>query len=167
MERAADQPGDRTLVIERVLDAPRAAVWRCWSEADLLKQWYCPKPWSVIHAEIDLRPGGRMHVVMGGPEGERIDCPGALLEVVPGRRLVFTDGYDADFVPRPDPFMTGFVDLADTEVGGTRMRWGARHATAEAAERHREMGFEQGWNAAADQLQELARSLAVAPDDAG
>ena len=59
---------EHTLVIERVLGAPRTAVWRCWTEADLLKQWFCPKPWEVAEADFDLRPGGRMNCVMQGPK---------------------------------------------------------------------------------------------------
>ena len=59
----------RTLKIIRHLIAPRAHVWRCWSEGALLKQWYCPKPWKVSIAEIDVRPGGTSYIVMNGPEG--------------------------------------------------------------------------------------------------
>jgi|GEM_PF-66080 len=157
-----DRPDNRTLILKRIIDAPRAAVWRCWSEPDLLKEWYCPKPWRVSEADIDLQPGGRMTVVMEGPEGERIDCPGILLEVIPGRRLTFTDAYREGFVPAPDPFMTGFVELEAVGDGRTSLTWGARHATPEAAERHLEMGFEAGWSAASDQLQDLAASRPVA-----
>ena len=38
---------ERELVVDRVLRAPRASVWRCWTEPELLKQWFCPKPWFV------------------------------------------------------------------------------------------------------------------------
>ena len=62
-----------TLHIDRVLNAPKAAVWRCWTEADLVKQWFCPKPWTVPEADFDLRPGGRMNTVMQGPDGTRVE----------------------------------------------------------------------------------------------
>ena len=42
--RAAD---DRTLVLDRHLDAPRAALWRCWAEPALLTRWFTPAPWST------------------------------------------------------------------------------------------------------------------------
>ena len=38
---------ERDLVLSMVLDAPRASVYRCWTEAELLKQWFAPKPWST------------------------------------------------------------------------------------------------------------------------
>jgi uncharacterized protein YndB with AHSA1/START domain len=152
-------PNELTLVVDRVLDARQEVVWRCWTDPDLLKQWYCPKPWRVPEADLDVRPGGRFNTVMAGPDGERVDNAGCYLEVVPGERLVFTDGYTEGFIPAPSQFMTGFVVLEDAPGGRTRQRWGARHGSREAAEQHLEMGFEQGWNAAADQLEALAKSL--------
>jgi uncharacterized protein YndB with AHSA1/START domain len=150
----------RHLSITRTFAAPRAAVWRCWTDMDLLKQWFCPKPWFVSRAEWDLRPGGATLTVMNGPNGEEMANPGQLLEIVEGERLVFTDAFVGDWVPGAEaPFMVGHVDLSDTPEGGTRMVWGARHWTDEATEQHRSMGFEAGWNAAADQLDALASSL--------
>jgi len=147
------------LSVRRTLDAPRAAVWRCWVEPQLLKQWYCPRPWSVSHAEMDVRPGGASYVVMNGPNGEEQRIPGQYLEVVAGERLVFTDAFDGDWRPAGKPFMVGFVELRDAPGGGTDMLWGARHWNAADREQHLAMGFEQGWNAAADQLNALAKTL--------
>ncbi len=86
------------LQIDRTFKAPRKAIWRCWTETDLLKQWFCPKPWGVEHAEFDLKPGGKSMVIMKGPNGERFENPGCWLEVVPMERLVFTE----IFAPFPD-----------------------------------------------------------------
>lgn len=152
-------PNELTFVIDRVMDVPRAALWRCWTEGELLKPWFCPKPWAVPEADMDVRPGGRFNTVMAGPNGERVENKGSFLEVVDGERLVFTDAYAEDFVPTPQHFMTGFVVLEDAPGGKTRFRWGARHASAETFEKHREMGLEQGWNAVADQLEDFAKSL--------
>lgn len=161
MTAQGEKAGDFSLEIERVIRAPRATVWRCWTEPELLMQWYCPAPWKVTSAEIDLVPGGRMNCVMEGPnEGERHDLTGMLLEVVPLERLTFTDGYSEGFVPRANPFMTGYVRLADHGEGETKMVWGARHSSAEDMQKHLDMGFEQGWSAAARQLDELAHSMA-------
>lgn len=153
------QEAPLTLLIERIIDAPRHDVWRCWTETDLLKQWFCPKPWHVPEAEFDLRPGGRMNTVMTGPNGERHENFGIWLEVVPEKRLVFTDGYREGFMPAASHFMTGFVELSDTDTGGTKMTWGARHNDEATLKKHLEMGFEEGWKAASAQLEELAKTL--------
>ena len=150
---------DLTLSITRLIDAPRGAVWRCWTEEALLKQWFCPKPWTVPEADFDVKPGGRMNTTMAGPDGERFANVGCFLEVVPRERLVFTDAFAEGFMPRAAPFMTGVVELSDAGGGRTRMVWSARHATAEARQKHIEMGFEPGWNAAADQLEALAQTV--------
>jgi uncharacterized protein YndB with AHSA1/START domain len=151
----------RTLSITRHFKAPRAAVWRCWNEGDLLKQWYSPKPWRVSVAEIDVRPGGKSHIVMNGPEGDQVNTiNGQYLEVVDGVSQTFTDAFVGDWMPGSSvPFMVGYVILSDAPDGGTNMEWGARHWSDEAAEQHKTMGFEFGWNAAADQLDALSQSL--------
>ncbi len=149
----------KDLRLDIVIDAPRAAVWRCWTEPELIQQWFCPKPWRVSHAEIDARAGGRMNTVMEGPNGERFENVGAWLEVEHERRLTFTDGYSEGFVPASSHFMTGYLELADAPGGKTHMIWGARHASAEDTEKHLQMGFMEGWQAAALQLEELAATL--------
>jgi uncharacterized protein YbaA (DUF1428 family)/uncharacterized protein YndB with AHSA1/START domain len=156
---------EHTLTLERILAAPRRAVWRCWTEGELLKQWFCPRPWTVPEADFDLRVGGRMNTVMAGPNGERFDNQGIWLAIEPFRRLVFTDAYTENFVPSAQAFMTGIVELADTADGHTRMTWSARHATAEARARHLDMGWEAGWNAAVDQLDALAQTMLPNPTE--
>lgn len=159
MTDATNAPNGNELSIRRTIDAPRAAVWRCWVEPALLKQWYCPKPWYVSHAELDVRPGGASLVVMNGPNGEENRIPGQYLEVVAGERLIFTDAFAGDWVPAGKPFMVGFVELRDAAGGRTDMLWGARHWSAADRDQHLAMGFEKGWNAAADQLITLAQTL--------
>jgi uncharacterized protein YndB with AHSA1/START domain len=152
----------RELSITHHIHAPRDIVWRCWTEAELLKQWYCPRPWRVTHAEIDLRPGGRANSVFEGPNGERHDNHGVYLDIVPGERLVFTDAFTEGFIPKDGaPFMTGFVQLTDGPDGGTTMLWGARHWSADDKAKHEAVGFKEGWTAAAMQLDELARKVAA------
>lgn len=150
------------LHIVRELNAPRDAVWRCWTEASLLEQWYCPKPWRVTDAVIDIRPGGRSSMMFNGPDGEKMPQNGMYLYVDPARTLIFTDAYTEGFVPQPTSFMTGYVLLEDLAGGITKMIWGAKHATEEGMKQHQDMGFETGWNAAADQLNELAQTVATA-----
>ncbi|MEQ8443080.1 MAG: SRPBCC domain-containing protein [Alphaproteobacteria bacterium] len=151
------------LELQRTIDAPRYTVWRCWTEPDLLKKWYCPKPWMVTEAEVDLTPGGIMRTVMQGPDGTQIDVDGIFLEVVDGERLTFTDGYGKGFVPRETSFMTGYVVLADAPGGKTTLTWGARHTTEDDKQKHLEMGFEPGWSAASEQLNDLAKTIADDP----
>lgn len=150
---------DRELRLELTLNAPRDKVWRCWTEMPLLDQWYCPRPWRAVFSEVDLRAGGTTRCVMKGPGGESHESNGVYLEVVPERRLVFTDAYTQGWVPAGEPFFTGIIELEDDGNGGTRYTAIARHWTADASRRHAEMGFHDGWTAAARQLEALAATL--------
>ncbi len=153
----AEDPRD--LHLTRDLDAPRANVWRCWTEPELMKRWFTPVPWSTTHAEIDLRPGGSNLVVMRGPDGEEQTHRGVYLEVVPGERLVMTDAFRSAWEPSERPFMTAIVTLADAGQGRTRYTARVRHWTLEDRQAHESMGFHAGWGKAAEQLEAVARSL--------
>jgi uncharacterized protein YndB with AHSA1/START domain len=149
---------DHELVLTRLIPVPRAKLWRCWTEPELLKQWFCPKPWRVTVADLDVRPGGYSRITMQGPNGETSPGDGVYLEVVPNERLVFTDAYTAGWRPTEKPFMTGIVTFED-EGGQTRYTARARHWSAADREAHEKMGFHEGWGMATDQLTELARRL--------
>ncbi|RDE05865.1 SRPBCC family protein [Sphingomonas aracearum] len=144
------------LAIERLMDAPVGAVWRAF--ADHLGECWCPRPWRAEIVAQELRPGGRSAMVMHGPDGEKMPQEGVYLEVVPDRRVVFTDAFASGWVPQ-GPFMVGFLELTP-EGERTRYRAGARHWTAEACDQHKAMGFEAGWGAVAAQCEEVARRLA-------
>ena len=152
-------PADkRELLLTRLIDAPPASVFRCWTEPELIVQWFTPPPWKTIHAEIDLRAGGASLIVMQGPDGTEMPNHGVYLEVVRHERLVFTDAYSAGWVPADKPFFTGILTFED-EGGKTRYTARARHWTVEDCDQHEKMGFHEGWGVATDQLAALAASL--------
>lgn len=150
---------ENQLVLERILDAPRKNLWRCWTEPELLKQWFCPKPWYVSEARLDLRPGGEFFTLMNGPDGEQFGEPGVFLEVVENEKLVFTDAFRPGWRPAGRPFMAAEVLFADAGDGKCRYVARAMHWSAEARKEHESMGFHEGWGKAADQLEALARTL--------
>ncbi|HRK19886.1 MAG TPA: SRPBCC family protein [Hyphomicrobiaceae bacterium] len=147
------------LLFARDIAAPRDKVWRCWTEPQLLKQWFCPKPWYVSDARIDVRPGGEFYTLMNGPDGQQFGEPGVYLDVEPGRRLVFTDAFRPGWVPASRAFTVATVTFDDLAGGATRYEARVRHWSAEARAEHENMGFQEGWGKAADQLEALAKSL--------
>lgn len=144
------------LAVERFIDAAPDTVWRVMTGR--MGEWFCPVPWRAEVVEQDFRPGGRSALVMHGPNGEAMPQEGVFLDVVPGRRMSFTDAFSVGWVPQ-GPFMVGTFELTP-EGGGTRYRASARHWTEDAMKQHEAMGFTQGWGAVADQLAALCEAQA-------
>ncbi len=148
----------RELVLTRLIDASPEKLYRCWTEPELLKQWFAPKPWSVPRVINDVRPGGACTVVMADEAGNEYPNPGQYVEIVPNRKLVFTDAYVGDWQPSEKPFFTVTISF-EPEGGRTRYTATARHWTVEDKQAHEKMGFHEGWGLCATQLEELAKSL--------
>lgn len=152
-------PSARELVLKRTINAPRAKLFRAWTEPELMKKWFAPLPWTTPHAEIDLRPGGANLIVMRSPEGQDFPNRGVYLEVVKDRKLVFTDAYERAWEPSQKPFMTVILTFEDAPDGGTLYTATVRHWSVADRETHEQMGFHQGWGQCADQLAELVAQI--------
>lgn len=155
---ASASEGAHELVLTRVVEASRDKLYRAWTEPDLLKRWFAPKPYTTPEAELDVRPGGASRIVMRSPEGQDMPMHGVYLEVVPNEKLVFTDAYVRAWEPSAKPFMTVILTLAD-EGRGTRYTARVLHWTAEDREAHEKMGFHQGWGQCLDQLTEMVATF--------
>jgi uncharacterized protein YndB with AHSA1/START domain len=60
---------ERTMVLQRVIKAPRAVVWGAWMNPETLPQWWGPDGFSCRTQRIDLRAGGEWVFDMIGPDG--------------------------------------------------------------------------------------------------
>ena len=83
----------RTIVIERELDAPRDLVWRVWTDPDEVSRWWGPEHFSAPRdkIELDLRPGGVWRITMVGPDGQEYPSDGRFRVVEPPERLSFAE----------------------------------------------------------------------------
>ena len=150
---------ERELVISRIIEAPRANVYRAWTEPELLKQWFCPRPWTTPFIEVDVRPGGSNRFVMRDPDGNEFPNSGVYLEVVENERIVFTDAFTEAWKPSDKPFFTGIIELEDAGEGRTKYTARARHWTDADREAHEKMGFHEGWGTVVSQLEDYAQRL--------
>lgn len=149
MERPFDPVLD--LRLERDVPLPPEKVWEAYVTPALLKQWFCPLPWTVSECQIDLRPGGIFRTVMRSPEGQDFPYAGRYVEIVPNRRLVWTDAQPAD-LPADHPSIVATITMEPDGKGGTRYVAIASHKDADARVAHEKMGFYEGWGKALDQL---------------
>lgn len=56
------------LVVTRLFEAPVEAVWKAWSDADLVRRWWGPKAFTCPVARMDFRVGGTSLVCMRAPK---------------------------------------------------------------------------------------------------
>ncbi len=147
-----------TLSFERKVDASPADLYRGWTDGETMLKWFTPKPWKTTSAHVDLRHGGAFATTMEGPNGEKNEGEGCVLDFVPDRKFVWSNFMRADFIPNAMP-EGAFAFVATLEFipdgDGTIYRATVRHADEAGMKTHEEMGFEAGWNAALDQLLEL------------
>jgi uncharacterized protein YndB with AHSA1/START domain len=103
--------------VSRTFAAPRELVFRAWTEAEAVSQWFAP-PWLAPHVEADLRVGGRYRITLRVPPTRRkAHVVGTFLEVAPPERLVYTFTWERLPVPA---FGMGdsTVTVEFREVGG-------------------------------------------------
>jgi len=154
---------DLDLTLQRVIRAPRAAVWRAWTDPSQLEQWWVPAPAVARVDRLEARPGGAFvtRISDDGVEfGPHMDA--SFLVVDDRERLVFTNAVDSRWRPtRPDPIaMVAEIVLRD-HPDGTDYRVVVRHGDPAARARHEELGFFDGWGAVTGQLAAFVEGAAV------
>jgi len=83
--------GEATVTLTRVFDAPRAMVWKAWTDPKMMAHWFGPRGFTNPVCELDVRVGGALRIVMRGPDGNNYPMKGVFREVSPPERLVFTN----------------------------------------------------------------------------
>ncbi len=142
------------LVITRLFDAPRALVFRAWTDPQYLARWWGPQYFTNPVCEVDLRPGGTIRIDMTDPTGMVYPMRGVFREIVPPERLVFTSSAfeDADGIPQLEALNTvTFVEVGDkTELTlhAVVLRAGPMTLGALA-------GMEAGWTQSLEKLTNL------------
>ncbi len=77
------------VTIVRVFDAPRSRVFKAWTDPKIMAKWWGPRDFTNPRCELDVRPGGEIHIHMRSPDGEIFPMSGAFQEIVEPERLVF------------------------------------------------------------------------------
>ncbi|MBI3899818.1 MAG: SRPBCC domain-containing protein [Gammaproteobacteria bacterium] len=122
---------EAAIVLRRQFDAPRAQVFRAWTDPQVLMQWFAPSAdFQIPAVEVDLRVGGGYRIEMIDPDGKRHCAIGRYEEIRPPEKLVFTWTWERDEIGTGDTLVT--VDLRDvggrTELVLTHERFQTAHA---------------------------------------
>lgn len=153
---APPEADEKAVVATRVLDAPRALVWKAWTDPDIFARWFGPRGFTTPVCELDVRPGGAMRVHMRGPDGTVYPMTGVSIEVVEPERLVFLDAVP-DGEGRPIFEVQNTVTFA--EAGGrTTLTLHARVVRRTPAAAPYIAGMDEGWSQTLDRLAEWLAS---------
>jgi len=146
-----------TLRIERTFRAPAAAVFAAWTTVDVLRRWWPAGPgWDTPVAEVDVRVGGRLRLVMRSPDGAEFGGEGRYVEITPPERLVFTWQWDLPELGEGAQLVeVTFVENPDSTTTVLLVNHGLTEADEQS---HRE-----GWHLSFDNLDEALAEDAADP----
>ena len=156
---------DLDLTLQRVIRAPRAVVWRAWTDPSQLEQWWVPAPAVARVDRLEVRPGGALRDAherrrrrVRARTWTRRSWSSTTVE-----RLVFTNAVDSRW--RPDAARTRSRwsprSSSRDHPDGTDYRVVVRHGDPAARARHEELGFFDGWGSVTEQLAALVEGAAV------
>jgi len=106
-QRYPELRGDREIVIERLIRAPRRLVWKAFMEPGNIEKWWGPDGFTTTTHERDFRPGGTWRFTMHGPDGRDYENRIEFIEIVEPERIVHSHGGEgADAAVRFEAEMT-------------------------------------------------------------
>ena len=154
----------KPFVTSRVFDAPRERVWKAWTDAAQLKQWWGPLGFKVHTAKVDLRPGGMFLYGMTSPDGKEMWGKFLYREIAAPKRFVCIVSFsDPQGGVTRHPWSPGWplhiMSTVEFEEQGPRqtrvtVTW-LPHEASEAERKTFEEGrdsMKQGWGGTLEQL---------------
>ena len=153
--KSPEPESEREVVITRTFDAPARLVFEAWSKPEHVMKWFGPKGWPLTLCEMDFRVGGRYRFAMTGPSGEQ-NTPfgGEYLEIVPNRKIVFSNGFEMAGAGRMVMTIT-----FDEKGGRTTLTSRTLFESVAMRQEHVGMGFIEGTNSGLDQLADVVAEM--------
>lgn len=100
------------LVFERIFEAPRALVWKAFTDPDRIPRWWGPKGTTTTVIEMDVRPGGAWRYVSHAPDRDDVAFYGEYLEIDPPNGFRWTFMFEVEGVgPQGGPETFAFEDV--------------------------------------------------------
>lgn len=138
------------LSIQREFDAPRALVWKMWTDPAHVAVWWSPEHFTTPKVEMDVRPGGAIHMVMRAPDGQDHPFDGRFVSLDEPEQLVMRT-----WITLPDGSTWFAVEqtVRFEEIDGrTIMHFSAEVLEAKADAIGPLSGMEMGWSQSLDKL---------------
>jgi uncharacterized protein YndB with AHSA1/START domain len=149
-----ERKSDREVIVTRTFDAPARLVFEAWTNPELFKIWWVPRSMGMTlrSCELDVRTGGKYHLVFGDDPANPMAFFGKYLDVVPNQRIVWTNeesGADGSVTTVTFEEKNGKTTLVMSELYPTKEALDAAGT-----------GAQEAMNETFGQLDELLASLA-------
>jgi uncharacterized protein YndB with AHSA1/START domain len=140
----------RVVRIERTFDAPAEDVFDAWTSEEVIRRWFRPaRGWQEPSAEVDLRVGGKVRVVMRDPDGEPVGAGGEYTLIERPHKLAFTWTFD------DDPSNQQMIELEFTERDDVTT---VLFVNSDISDRERRDSQYEGWSTCFDEIQRVLAS---------
>ena len=140
----------RVVRIERTFDAPAEDVFDAWTSEEVIRRWFRPaRGWQEPSAEVDLRVGGKVRVVMRDPDGEPVGAGGEYTLIERPHKLAFTWTFD------DDPSNQQMIELEFMERDGVTT---VLFVNSDISDRERRDSQYEGWSTCFDEIQRVLAS---------
>ncbi len=152
----------------RVFDAPKALVWKAWSDPELMKQWWGPRGWSSPAIEQDFRVGGKYLLAMRGRMGPGQPevttwSGGTYREIIPMEKIAVLDHFADEHgnkihasqygLPASFP-MESVIEIEFADAPGGKTKLTLHYPSIKGIEGGMLTNMQMGWNQSLDKLAE-------------
>ncbi len=142
----SERPG-HVVRIERTFAAPAEDVFDAWTSPEVMRRWFhCAPDWETPAAEVDLRVGGKVRVVMRKPDGTEVEARGEYTLIDRPHLLVMTWTFD------DDPSNEQLIELLFSESEGSTTVLLVNSGISTDARRDAQ---DWGWHGCLDQLEQV------------
>ena len=144
-ERTVTEESGRVVRIERTFAASAEDVFDAWTSPEVMRRWFhCAPDWGTPEAEVDLRVGGKVRVVMRRPDGTEVEAHGEYTLIDRPHRLVMTWTFD------DDPSNEQLIELSFSESEGSTT---VLMVNGGVSTDERRDAQDEGWHGCFDQLE--------------
>ena len=150
---AGTDTAERELVVTRIIDAPRALVFKAWTQPEHIARWWGPQGFTTIHCDMDIRVGGAYRFGMRSPDGTEHWKRGVFRDIVEPERVVFSFAWeDAQGEPGHELLTT-----VTFEAVGEKTRLTLRQGVFETCEGRD--GHVSGWTSCFERFAEYVTNI--------
>jgi len=147
---------NKKITVVRDFDAPVEAVWKAWTQKELLDQWWAPKPYKAKTRMLDFREGGQWLYAMVGPDGDESWVCVDFFKIDAYKSFTAEDYFCNEKGERTNDLPGMFWNNVFTSTGsGSRVSVELTFRSAEDLNKILELGFEEGYLSALGNLDEL------------